>query len=376
MRAYFDHNATTPITAPVLEAMLPVFAQVFGNASSIHHFGQEARQLLESSRRQVASLIGAKGEEIVFTSGGTESNNLALFGLLEPGVSSHFITSAIEHPAVLNVVEELAGQGHEITILPVSGGGCVDPEDVRRALRPNTRAISIMAINNEIGTLQPVAEIASIARSAGVFMHCDAVQAPGRMAIDVNALGVDLLSLSAHKLHGPKGIGALYVRKGTPLRKRTFGGHHERDRRPGTENVTAAVGFAAACQTIQQIEATLRDQLEAGLLATIADCHVNGDPAQRAPNVSNICFPGIEGESLVISLDMKGFAVSSGAACSSGSVEPSHVLLALGLSPADARSSIRFSLGPSNTQAEVQALIEAVAVSVARLRKLSPTYVC
>jgi cysteine desulfurase len=375
MRAYFDHNATTPITPAVLEAMLPVYAQTFGNASSIHHFGQQARQALEAARRQVAHLIGAKGEEIVFTGGGTESNNLALFGLAEPSEKSHFITSAIEHPAVLNVVEELARQGHEISILPVSGDGCVDPDDLRRALRPNTRAVSIMAINNEIGTLQPVAEIAAIARAAGVFVHCDAVQAPGRMPIDVNTLGVDLLSLSAHKLHGPKGIGALYVRKGTPLRKRTFGGHHERDRRPGTENVPAAVGFGVACQTIQPIHPNLRDQLEASLLAAVPDCHVNGDPARRAPNVSNIRFPGIEGESLVISLDMKGFAVSSGAACSSGSVEPSHVLRARGLSPADARSSIRFSLGPANTAEEVQALSEAVAASVARLRKLSPTYV-
>lgn len=374
MRAYFDHNSTTPVAASVLEAMLPVYAATFGNASSIHHFGQQARQYLEAARRQVASLIAAKAEEIVFTSGGTEANNLALFGLVEPGVEAHFITSAIEHPAVLNVIEELARQGHQITVLPVSGTGLVDPDDVRRALQPNTRAISIMAINNEIGTLQPIQEIAAIGRAAGVFVHCDAVQAPGRMPVDVNSLGVDLLSLSSHKLHGPKGIGALYVRKSTPLRKRSFGGHHERDRRPGTENVPAAVGFGVACEIIQPVSPALRDELEAGLLTAVPDAHVNGDPGRRAPNIANIRFPGIEGESLVISLDMKGFAVSSGAACSSGSVEPSHVLLALGLSPADARSSIRFSLGPANTRAEVHALIEAVAASVARLRKLSPTY--
>ena len=354
---------------------MPALTGVFGNASSIHGYGQEARQLLERARRQVAGLIGAKAEEVVFTSGGTEANNLALFGLVEEGVAAHFVSSAIEHPAVLNVLEELRALGHEVTFLPVGEGGVVDPEDVRRALRSNTRAVSLMAINNEIGSLQPVREVASIARAAGVFVHCDAVQAPGRMKIDVRELGIDLLSLSGHKLNGPKGVGALYVRKGVPLRKRTFGGHHERDRRPGTENVAGAVGLGAACEAVRLMDGSLRDRLEAGLLARIPDAFVNGDRVRRAPNVTNLRFPGIEGESLVIALDMKGFAVSSGSACSSGSVEPSHVLLALGLSPADARSAIRYSLGLSNTVEEVDALIEAVAESVARLRKLSPVYV-
>ncbi len=354
---------------------MPALTGVFGNASSIHGYGQEARQMLERARRQVAGLIGAKAEEVVFTSGGTEANNLALFGLVEAGVTAHFVSSAIEHPAVLNVLEELRGLGHEVTFLPVGEGGVVDAEDVRRALRPNTRAVSLMAINNEIGSLQPVEEVASIARAAGVFVHCDAVQAPGRMKIDVRELGVDLLSLSGHKLNGPKGVGALYVKKGVPLRKRTFGGHHERDRRPGTENVAGAVGLGAACEAVRLMDGSLRDRLEAGLLARIPDAFVNGDRVRRAPNVTNLRFPGIEGESLVIALDMKGFAVSSGSACSSGSVEPSHVLLALGLSPADARSAIRFSLGLSNTVEEVDALIAAVAESVARLRKLSPVYV-
>ncbi|MCX6609427.1 MAG: cysteine desulfurase family protein [Acidobacteria bacterium] len=375
MRAYFDHNATTPVAKSVLEAMLPAYTGVFGNASSIHGYGQEARQLLEKARRQVAGLIGSKAEEVVFTSGGTEANNLALFGLVEAGKSAHFVTSAIEHPAVLNVMEELRGLGYEVTFLPVGEGGVVDPEDVRRALRPNTRVVSLMAINNEIGSLQPVAEVASIARAAGVFVHCDAVQAPGRMKLDVREFGVDLLSLSGHKLNGPKGVGALFVKKGVPLRKRTFGGHHEKDRRPGTENVAGAVGLGAACEAVQVMDGALRDRLEAGLLARIPDAFVNGDRVRRAPNVTNLRFPGIEGESLVIALDMKGFAVSSGSACSSGSVEPSHVLLALGLSPADARSAIRFSLGISNTVEEVDALIAAVAESVARLRKLSPVYV-
>lgn len=355
--------------------MMPAYTGVFGNASSIHGYGQEARQLLEKARRQVAGLIGAKADEIVFTGGGTESNNLALFGMVEEGRVAHFVCSSIEHVAVLNVMEELRGLGHEVTFLPVGEGGVVDPEHVRRSLRPNTRAVSVMAINNEIGSLQPVAEIAAIARAACVFVHCDAVQAPGRMKIDVRELGVDLLSLSGHKLNGPKGVGALYVRKGVPLRKRTFGGHHERDRRPGTENVPGAVGLGAACEAVRLIDGSLRDRLETGLLGRIPDAFVNGNRLRRAPNVTSLRFPGIEGESLVIALDMKGFAVSSGSACSSGSVEPSHVLLALGLSPADARSAIRFSLGLTNTVHEVDALIEAVAESVARLRKLSPVYV-
>ena len=375
MRAYFDHNSTTPVAASVLEAMTPVYLNVHGNASSIHGYGQEARQLLENARRQVASLLSAKAEEIVFTGGGTEANNLALFGLVEAGKQGHFITTAIEHAAVLNVVEELRLMGQEVTVLPVDGGGIVDAADVQRALRANTRAVSVMAINNETGGMQPVAEIAAICRAAGVFVHCDAVQGPGRMPIDVKAMGVDLLSLSGHKLNGPKGVGALYVRKNTPLRKRTFGGHHERDRRPGTENVPGAVGFGAACAQVSLMGPQLRDRLEKALLARVPDCFVNGDRVRRAPNVSNVRFPGIEGESLVIALDMKGFAVSSGSACSSGSVEPSHVLLALGLSGPDARSAIRFSLGVSNTVEEVDGLVEAVVESVARLRKLSPVYV-
>ena len=354
---------------------MAVYGRVFGNASSIHGYGQEARRYLETARRQVAELVGARPDEIVFTGGGTESNNLALFGLVEAGKKAHFITSAIEHPAVLNVVQELEAMGHDVTVVPVSGGGVVDPDDIARALRPTTRAISLMAINNEIGTMQPIAEVAAIAKSAGVYLHCDAVQAPGKMAIDVAKLGVDLMSLSAHKLNGPKGIGALYVRKGTPLRKRTFGGHHERDRRPGTENVPAAVGFGVACGRVRWMSGELRDRLEAGLVASVPDVHINGERERRAPNVTNVRFPGIEGEPLVIALDMKGFAVSSGAACSSGSVEPSHVLLALGLSSPDARSSIRFSLGINNTADEVDALVRAVAESVLRLRKLSPAYV-
>ncbi len=354
--------------------MLPVLTGVHGNASSIHGYGQQARQALEKARRQVATFLNAKPEEVVFTSGGTEANNLALFGLVEAGEKHHFITTAIEHPAILNVVEALRADGHPVSILPVSANGVVDPDDVRRALRPDTRAVSVMAVNNETGTLEPVREIAAICREAGVLLHCDAVQAPGRIAVDVREWDVDLLSLSAHKLNGPKGVGALYARKGTPLRKRTYGGHHERDRRPGTENVAGAVGLGAACEQVKLMSPELRDRLERMLLEQVPDCHINGSREKRAPNVTNVRFPGIEGESLVIALDMKGFAVSSGSACSSGSVEPSHVLLALGLSPADARSSIRISLGASNTVEEVDALVGAVGESVKRLRKLSPAY--
>lgn len=350
---------------------MAVYRDVPGNASSIHQYGQHARQVLEKARRQVAAMLGAASDEIVFTSGGTEANNLALFGLVEPGERHHFVTSAIEHPAVLNVASQLRDEGHDVTVLPVGGDGVVDADDVRRALRPETKAVSIMAVNNELGTIQPIAAIARVCREAGVLLHCDAVQAPGRMALPVDA---DLVSLSAHKLHGPKGVGALYVRKGTKLRKRTYGGHHERDRRPGTENVPAAAGFGVACETVRPLSPELRDRLEAGLLATVPDCHVNGDRVRRAPNVANLRFPGIEGESLVIALDMKGFAVSSGSACSSGSVEPSHVLLALGLSREDARSAIRFSLGAGNTVEEVDRLVVAVGDCVSRLRKLSTAY--
>jgi cysteine desulfurase len=372
VRAYFDYNATTPVHPTVLSAMTEAYSSHFGNASSIHTFGQQSRQQLESARRSLATLLAAKPEEIVFTSGGTESNNLALFGALPPG--AHIITSSIEHPAVLNVAEQLHRLGHPLTVLPVSSSGIIDPDDLRRALRPDTRLVSLMAVNNEIGTLQPIREVSRITREANILLHCDAVQAPGRIPIDVNDWGVDLLSLSAHKIYGPKGIGALYVRKGTPLSKHTFGGHHERDRRPGTENVPAAVGFGLAASRLSLLAPTLRDHLEQSLLQLIPGARLNGHPTLRAPNVSNLCFPGIEGESLVIALDLRGFAVSSGAACSSGSVEPSHVLLALGLSRADARSSLRFSLGEDSTPQQVDALIPAVVDSVARLRKLSPAY--
>ncbi len=370
---YFDHNATTPVAPEVLGAMTSCLAEVYGNASSIHHFGQVAKQRLEQARRQIAGRIGCHAKEIVFVSGGTEADNLALFGCLRhsPRGSRHVITSAIEHPAVLNTCAQLEREGVDVTYIPVASDGVVDPADVRRALRPSTVLVSIMHANNEIGTIQPIAEISRIAREAGVLLHSDGVQAMGRVPVNVNDLGVDLYSISGHKMYAPKGIGALYVRDKTPLRCIAFGGHHERERRPGTENVAGAAALGQAADSLPQADCALRDRLEAGILARVPSAFVNARNSPRLPNTSSIRFDAIEGEPLVISLDLRGFAVSSGAACSSGAVEPSHVLTAIGLSTEDARSCIRFSLGASNTTEQVDTLIDAVADSVVRLRKLS-----
>ncbi|MGA2589399.1 MAG: cysteine desulfurase family protein [Bryobacteraceae bacterium] len=383
-RFYFDHNATTPVSPEVLETAVTCLSQVYGNASSIHHFGQVAKQRLEMARRQTAGLIGCKAREIVFVSGGTEADNLALLGTVRhvPGASRHVITTAIEHPAVLNACAQLEREGVALTYVRTGADGIVDPHDIRRALRPDTVLVSVMHANNELGTVQPVAEIAAITREAGVYLHVDGVQALGKIPVDVEALGVDLYSMSGHKIYAPKGIGALYVRQGTRLGAILFGGHHERERRPGTENVPGAAAFGCAAELAgvhleseaQRISA-LRDRLESAILARIPHAGVNGDRARRTPNTTNLYFDCLEGEALVIALDLRGFAVSSGAACSSGAVEPSHVLLAIGL-PADrARASIRFSLGHENTAGQVDALVEAVAASVAHLRKLSPVTV-
>jgi cysteine desulfurase len=399
MRAYFDHNATTPVDPAVLAAMLPFLGAEFGNASSIHTPGQRARMAVEEARESVAALIGAQPGEIVFTSGGTEADNLAIFGTvaaarrrLSARAKLHVITTQIEHHAVLHSCQELVRQGVDVTFLPVSGDATVDPDDVRRALRPETTLITVMHANNEVGAIQPVAEISRIAVESGVLFHTDAVQSAGKLPINVgrgvgpNAGGADqiladLLSLSAHKIYGPKGVGALFVRAGTPLDPIAFGGHHERDRRPGTESVPAIVGFGEAARLAlrhQESDAArigaLRDRFERELLDRIPDCRVNGSRQHRICNTINLAFRFAEGESLVIALDLQGIACATGAACSSGAIEPSHVLLAIGLSREDARGSLRFSLGRATTDAEINFALDVIPNVVERLRKLSPAY--
>lgn len=379
-RIYLDNNATTPVLPEVLDAMRPYLGAHFGNASSIHHHGQETRAAVERARDSVASLLHCSPAEIVFTSGGTESDNLAVAGLASVG--DHIITSTIEHHAVLHSCKHLEEAGCEITYLPVDRCGLVGPDDVRRALRPNTKLISIMMANNETGVLQPVEEIGKIAAEVDAYFHVDAVQAAAKVPIDVNQIGCDALSISGHKMHAPQGVGALYVRKGAHLQPLFYGGRHERSRRAGTENVPGIVALGKAAElAMQGFErgddkkmAALRDRLERGILSQAEEAGVNGEGAARVPNTTNIYFDHIEGEAMVISLDLKGLAVSTGAACSAGAIEPSHVLIAMGL-PADrARSSIRFSLGKQNTDEDIDFALALVAEAVARLRELSPRY--
>jgi cysteine desulfurase len=381
MRIYFDHNATTPVDPAVLEAMLPWFAGNFGNASSIHGAGQEARAAVETARDRVARLVGAKPSEIVFTGGGTEADNLAIAGSVKADhrVVKHVITSRVEHHAVLETCQALERQGIAVTWLPVSREGLVELEDVQRAIRPETVLISVMHANNELGVIEPVEEIGAIAREAGVLFHTDAVQSMGKTSVDVNRIGADLLSLSGHKIHGPKGVGALYVRNGTRISALLHGGQHERGLRPGTENVPCIVGLGKAAELARMRQeadgeriSALRDRLEAGILAAVSDARVNGSRARRLPNTSNITIAYAEGESLVIALDLEGLACSTGAACSSGAIEPSHVLTAIGLTPEGARCSLRISLGRGNTDAEVARAVELIPRTVARLRELSP----
>ncbi len=382
-RYYFDHNATTPVDPRVLEAMLPYFGPEYGNASSLHRFGQDARQGVESARRQVAAQLGCDAKDVVFTSGGTEADNLAVFGTVRsaPGPSRHVVTTQIEHPAVLNACEQLEREGVDVTYLPVSGEGAVAPDDVRAAVRSDTVLITVMHANNELGTMQPIEEIASIAREAGVPLHTDGVQSFGKVPTRVEQLGVDFFSLSAHKIYGPKGAGALYVRRGLQLAKVQYGGSHERDRRPGTENVPGIVGLGAAAELAGSDRedenarvGRLRDRFERELLSAVPDAHVHALNSPRLPTTSSVRFDHAESEPLLISLDLQGFAVSSGSACSSGAVKPSHVLTAIGLSRDQAKSTLRFSLGRQTDEEQVGALLAALPDLVERLRILSPSW--
>jgi cysteine desulfurase len=375
-RIYFDNSATTPVLPEVFEAMRPYFDERFGNASSIHGNGQQTRAAVEQARESVAALLGCRPPEVVFTSGGTEADNLAIFGVA--GAGDHVITSTVEHHAVLNACKHLEAGGADVTYLPVDGRGLVYPADVRRALRPTTKLITVMTANNETGVLQPVEEIGKIAAESEVYFHTDAVQAAGKVPLDVASIGCDLLAISGHKIHAPQGVGALYVRKGTALAPMLYGGRHERSRRAGTENVPGIVALGKAAELARaelkgdnQGMARMRNRLEAALLA-LDSAGVNGDGAPRVPQTLSMYFDSIDGESLVIALDLKGLAVSTGAACSSGAVEPSHVLMAMGLSPDRARASVRFSLGRQNTMEEVEVSISLVAETVARLRELAP----
>ncbi|HEY8227470.1 MAG TPA: cysteine desulfurase family protein [Pyrinomonadaceae bacterium] len=385
-RIYLDHSATTPVDPRVAAAILPYLTQTFGNPSSVHGFGQEARAAVDRARREIAGLIGARQNEIVFVSGGTEANNLAVRGVCEMASThgKHIITSTIEHPSIRGVCEGLEKRGWEVTRLPVYANGIVRVEDLVSAMRDDTVLVTVMLANNEIGTIQPIKDIGMVihderGRGRKIWLHTDAVQATGRVALDVDDLKVDLLSLSGHKLYGPKGVGALYVRRGVRIASQSVGGHQERERRAGTENVAGIVGFGAAAKLAREEidyraghDRALRDKFEASVSASITDIEINGDRDRRLPHLSNISFRFIEGEGLLINLDLKGVAVSTGSACSSGTLEPSPVIRALGRNDEQARGSIRFSFGKDNTEEDVDYTVEVLVDVVKRLRELSP----
>ena len=380
-RIYLDHNATTPVHPEVIEAMLTCYKNTFGNASSVHSFGQEARKVIEETRQTVADFLGAKPEEIVFTSGGTESDNFALKGVAyaQESKGKHIITSSIEHHAVLNTCKYLEKKGWKVTYLPVDKYGLVNPEEVEKALTKETVLITIMQANNETGTIEPIAEIGKITRDKGIYFHTDAVQSVGKIPLNVDELNLDLLSLSGHKIYGPKGIGVLYIRKGTKIESLIQGGHHERNRRAGTENVPSIVGLGKTIEIAsREIKSekeklqTLRDRLQRGIEEEIDQVYLNGHPSKRLPNTLNMSFEFVEGESLILSLDLKGVAVSTGSACTSGTLEPSHVLGAMGVAPALSQGSLRFSLGRDNTEEEIDYTVEALKEIVQRLRAMSP----
>jgi cysteine desulfurase len=381
MRVYFDYNATTPLAPEVIEAVARANRDTFGNASSVHHFGQQAKATVDDARSAVAALINADPSEIVFTSGGTEADNFAIRGAadaLEPAGRRHLIASAIEHEAVLNTLKALARRGWRTTLLRVDESGIVSPDGLREAITSDTALVSVMHANNEIGTIQPIAELAAIAHEHGALMHTDAVQSAGKIAVDVRALGADLLSLSAHKFNGPKGVGVLWIKRGTRLQPTMTGGKHERNRRAGTENVPAISGLGvaawlAAAKIASETERVgeLRDRLEAGILAAVPGTTVNGARENRVPNTTNISFDRVEAESLLIALDLEGIAVSTGSACSSGTLEPSHVLRAMGLPAHRTQNSLRFSLGMFSTAEDVDFVVATLPRLVEKLRGLT-----
>jgi len=375
---YLDHSATTPVDPRVFEAMRPFLTERFGNPSSVYRAGQDVRRVVEDAREEIAGLLGAKPKEIIFTSGGTESDNASVKGVALNRGSGHIITSKIEHPAVLKVVGWLEKQGFEATYLPVGSDGLVDPDEVKKSVRDNTILISVMHANNEVGTIQPIEEIAAIARERGIVFHTDAVQTFGKLPIDVNKIGIDLLSLSAHKIYGPKGTGVLYIRKGTKLDPCVHGGHQEWGKRGGTENVAGIVGLGQAAEiAMAEMDAdekrirVLRDRLETGLTGKITDTLLNGHREKRLFSLANICVKFVEGEAMLLRLDHEGVAASSGSACTSGSLEPSHVLLAMGLPAEIAHGSLRFSLGKANTEQEIDKVIEVLPPIVEKLRDMS-----
>lgn len=377
---YLDHSATTPVRPEVLAAMLPYFGDKFGNPSSIHSWGRQARTAVDSAREQVASIIGATASEIIFTSGGTESDNLAIRGVAKAMQTKgkHLITSQIEHHAVINTFESLAKDGYEVTYLPCDKYGLIDPDDVRKSIRKDTILISIIHGHNEVGTIEPIEEIGRIAKEHGILFHSDAVQSLGKVPVKVDDMGVDLLTISSHKIYGPKGVGALYVRKGTRIRPQVTGGIHEKGLRAGTENVSGIVGFGAACalaedempEESKRLQA-LRDRLINGILSNIPDTVLNGHPEKRLPHNVNVSVKYVEGEAMLLNMDLLGIGASSGSACTSGSLEPSHVLLAMGIPHELAHGSLRMTLGKSNTEQDIEYVLEALPPIVEKLRAMS-----
>ena len=381
-RVYLDHNASTPVHPEVVEAMLPYFAERFGNPSSIHGFGREAREGLDTARERIARFLRVSKDEIVFTSGGTESDNLAIKGVAAARGRGHIVTSAVEHHAVLRTCAALEGQGFSVTVVPVDGNGMVDPDDVQRALRPDTILVSIMHANSEVGTIQPVGAIGTLTRGRGIPFHVDGVQTFGKLPVDLDALGIDLFSFSGHKIYGPKGAAGLYIRKGTRMASVQHGGEHERRRRAGTENVPGIVGLGKAVEVRERDMAAeeervraLRDRLWEGLSARVPEIRLNGHPNERLPGTCNVCFRHIESESIVLGLDLKGIGVSAGSACTSGNVEPSHVLLAMGVPLDWAMGTVRCSVGRGTTAEDIDYVVDSVEPLAGKLRSLSPARV-